>query len=121
MKLVAFSTAIMMAVTGCASQILESYVGKDITEVAMDYGIPTGVMDLPDGRRAFMWNRTATMTTPATTNISAVQSGNWVTGSAYTFGGGTSVYQCTYTLIGQRNPQGSYTVVDFRKPQAMCE
>lgn len=109
------------ALAGCASGILQSYVGKDVTEVAMDYGPPAGVMDLPDGRRAFMWNRTQTMVTPGTTNYSGVQSGGWVTGTATTYGGGVSSWECTYTLIGQKNPRGSYTVVDYRKPKLECE
>ncbi|REF72393.1 hypothetical protein [Paracoccus versutus] len=113
--------ALVMAVAGCASSIMQSYVGKDITEAAMDYGPPAGVMDLPDGRRAFMWRMTQGTVMPQTTNYSAVQSGNWVTGTATTYGGGVSTWQCTYTLIGQRNPKGSYTVVDFRKPSLSCE
>lgn len=111
----------LIALSGCASEILKSYVGKDVTEVAMDYGPPSGAMDLPDGRRAFMWNRTQTMSMPATTNYNATQSGNWITGSSTTYGGGVSSWDCTYTLIGQKNPQGSYTVVDFRKPSLSCE
>lgn len=119
MKIVA--VLLLTVLAGCASGILQSYVGKDVTEVAMDYGAPAGVMDLPDGRRAFMWQRTQAMVTPQTTNYSATASGNWVTGSATTYGGNVSTWECTYTLIGQKNPAGSYTVVDFRRPRLDCE
>lgn len=111
----------VFALAGCASGIMQSYVGKDVTEVAMDYGPPAGVMDLPDGRRAFMWQMSSAIAMPQTTNFNAVQSGNWVTGSATTYGGGVATLHCTYTLIGQRNPKGSYTVVDYRKPRLDCE
>ncbi|UXU74756.1 MULTISPECIES: hypothetical protein [unclassified Paracoccus (in: a-proteobacteria)] len=87
----------------------------------MDYGPASAVMDLPDGRRAFMWQSTQTMTMPATTNYNAVTAGSWVTGSATTYGGGVSQWQCTYTLIGQKNPRNSDTVVDHRKPSLACE
>lgn len=111
----------VLALAGCASQIMEGYLGKDITEVAMDRGAPEGVMDLPDGRRAFMWQTTESMAMPATTTYNVSGYGNWASGSATTTGGGVSSWECTYTLIGQRNSQGSYTVVDFRKPSLMCE
>lgn len=117
-------TCVMVAIAtlaGCASGVMQSYIGKDITEVAMDYGPPVGVMDLPDGRRAFMWKMIQSTMMPQTTNYSAMTSGNWVTGTATTYGGGIVSQQCVYTLIGQRNSQGSYTVVDFRKPAIMCE
>lgn len=113
--------AAVVAVAGCASEIMKSYIGKDVTEAAMDYGPPAGTMDLPDGRRAFMWQMTQGMAMPQTTTYNGVQSGSWVTGSATTTGGGVSTWTCTYTLIGQKNPQGSYTVVDIRKPKTMCE
>lgn len=111
----------LLFVAGCASSIMQSYVGKDVTEAAMDYGPPAGVMDLPDGRRAFMWNMTQSMTTPQTTNYSANAYGNWITGTATTYGGGTSTWQCTYTLIGQKNSKGSYTITSFRAPSMACE
>ena len=121
MRKIVVAAVVAFGLAGCATQILSSYVGKDVTEVAMDYGPPSGVMDLPDGSRAFMWNRTQTMMMPSTTNVNAVQSGNWVTGSATTYGGGISTSQCTYTLIGKRNAQGSYTITDYRKPSLACE
>lgn len=111
----------VLALAGCASQVMQSYIGKDITEVAMDRGIPAGVMDLPDGRRAFMWQESQSMVMPATTSYSATGTGNWVNGTAVTYGGNVSTWNCTYTFIGQKNPQGSYTVVDFRKPSLECE
>lgn len=108
---------VLMAIAGCASQMMEGYLGKDITEVIMDRGTPSGAIDLPDGRRAFMWTSTQTSVAPVTTSYSGSAYG----GTAMSYGGSVSRWDCTYTFIGQRNPRGSYTVVDFRQPSLMCE
>ncbi|MGN7870957.1 hypothetical protein [Paracoccus sp. 22332] len=115
-----FAIVFAFFLSGCASQIMQSYLGKDITEAAMDYGVPDATMDLPDGRRAFMWQMTQNIAMPQTTTYNATATGNWVNGTATTSGGIAS-QTCNYTLIGQRNSKGSYTVVDFRKPSMMCE
>lgn len=119
MKKIAFLTIILLS--GCASEVMKTYVGKDITEVFMDYGPPAGAIDLPDGRRAFMWTDVQTMTMPATTTYSGIQNGRWVSGNATTYGGGTSSWECVYTFMGQRNGKGSYTVVGIRQPSLECE
>ncbi|MBU3031231.1 hypothetical protein [Paracoccus marinaquae] len=120
-RLIFLATATVGFLTGCASEMMKSYLGKDITEVAMDRGAPDGYVDLPDGRRAFMWQENQSMVTPATTNYSSTAYGSYISGSAVTTGGYVSTWECTYTFIGQRNPRGSYTVVDFRKPSLQCE
>lgn len=102
---------------GCASEVMRGYVGKDITEVVLDYGAPSNVMKLPDGRVAFQWNRRTSYTTPVTTNI--YDYGSYA--SATTYGGNTSTYDCLYTLFAVPNEQESFTVVDFREPSLMCE
>lgn len=110
-----------LLLAGCASEIMKTYLGKDVTEIIMDRGAPDGVMDLPDGRRAFMWNATQSMVIPATTNYSGTVYGNQVIGHATTTGGHVSTWECTYTFLTQKNPHGSYTVVDFRQPSLECE
>ena len=114
-KILCVLTAVF--VSGCASQMMQGYVGKDITEVVLDYGPPTNGMELPDGRIAFQWNRSASYTTPATTNI--YNYGNYAT--ATTYGGGTTNYECLYTMFAKPNPQKSHTVVGFKAPTLMCE
>lgn len=111
----------MLALAGCASQIMESYVGKDITEAVMDHGPPAREMDLPDGSRAFIWSRSHNWTAPSTTRIGSSQRGDWASTTVIGLGGGTNTYQCHYTLIGKRNRQRSYTVVSFRPPPIACE
>ncbi|WBU52150.1 hypothetical protein [Paracoccus sp. SCSIO 75233] len=113
-----FAVTFMLA--GCASQVMQGYIGKDVTEVMMDYGRPSGAIDLPDGRRAFIWQKTESMMMPATTNYSGYETGGYITGMATTTGG-ISEWECVYTFIGQKNGAGSYTIVDFRKPKLECE
>lgn len=104
-------------VSGCASDIMESYIGRDITDVVLDYGPPSNVVELPDGRTAFQWIATNTYTTPTTTSIYGY--GNYAT--ATTYGGTTSSYDCLYTLFARANGNNSYTVTGFKKPSIMCE
>ncbi|MFG6564917.1 hypothetical protein ACGYLI_11930 [Sulfitobacter sp. 1A13421] len=112
-----FCGLLIIALTGCASQIMQGYVGKDITDAVLDYGPPTNVLELPDGRVAFQWNRSSSYTAPTTTNIYGY--GNYAT--ATTYGGGTTFYECLYTLFAKPNAQKSYTVVGFKEPTLMCE
>ncbi|WP_298974900.1 hypothetical protein [uncultured Roseobacter sp.] len=102
--------------SACATQIMQGYVGRDITEVVLDYGKPTNVVELPDGRTAFQWNRTTSYTAPITTNIYG--SGSYAT--ATTYGGGTSYSDCLYTLFAQPNAQGSFTVTGYKEPSFSC-
>jgi hypothetical protein len=37
---------------GCMSEQMQRYVGQDIRAVILDYGPPSGTIDLPDGGRA---------------------------------------------------------------------
>ena len=126
MRVVLTLSVALITIAGCtpvgtrSSGIMQSYVGKDVAEAAMDYGPPTGTMDLPDGTRAFLWKMSGTKVIPRTTTYNASGYGDWVTGSATTYGGGVSNWQCNYTLIGQKNAQKSYTIVGFRKPIASC-
>ena len=96
---------------------MRGYVGKDVTEVALDYGPPHNVLKLPDGRFAFQWNRSASYTAPATTNIYSY--GNYA--NATTYGGTTSSWDCLYTLFAKPNAQDSFTVVGFKEPSFGCE
>lgn len=104
-------------VAGCASEIMQGYVGRDITDVILDYGPPENVLELPDGRTAFQWTDTETYTAPAT--INAYNYGRYTTATAY--GGQTSSWDCVYTFFAKPNPQESYTVIGFKKPTLACE
>jgi hypothetical protein len=103
--------------SGCASEIMQGYVGKDITEAVLDHGAPTNVVNLPDGRTAFQWSKTSSYTAPITTNIQAY--GNYATATSY--GGNTSYSECPYTLFAKPNSKKSYTIIGFKKPPIVCE
>lgn len=111
----------VMAVAGCATQVMQGYVGKDITDVVLERGPPTGTMDMPDGRRAFQWRMDSVYSMPGTTYYSGNTYGNTTYGTFNTVGGGIYSQSCVYTLFGQKNPRGSYTVVGFHPPPLECE
>jgi hypothetical protein len=113
--------SLVLVLSGCASQVMEGMVGKDITEIQLQYGPPVNVLDLPDGRKAFQWRFDSQMVMPSTTNYSAYGSGNMVTGTAYTYGGGVISTPCFYTLFARPNNNKSYTVVGFQPPSLECE
>lgn len=117
MKRIVVLAATLLVLAGCASEIMKGYVGRDITDVVLDYGPPSNVVELPDGRTAFQWSRTTSYTAPTTTNIYGY--GNYA--SATTYGGGTSYSECLYTLFAKPNPQNSFTVVGFKEPDFWCE
>lgn len=39
---------ILLSLVGCASQIMKSYIGKDIREVMLDYGSPSNAGMSPE-------------------------------------------------------------------------
>ncbi len=137
--------------SGCASKIMQGFVGKDIRQVVLDYGTPINAMDMGNGVRAFQWKMTNyTHTTP--TYINSSSSGS-AYGSSYTSGQG-SVYgsnynynsrtnynmnayintntvithsqtydlTCLYTLFARWDKgRKGWIVTSFKKPNLMCE
>jgi hypothetical protein len=125
MRVITHITATALAIAllaGCASQILESYVGKSIYEPMLDYGQPASVIDLPNGQRAFQWKITQSgaipIYTPTTSQIYGP--GGWATVTTTTTSYSPYSSTCLYTLIGERR-EGDWVVVGFRKPTLMCE
>ncbi len=47
--------ACTLMVSGCVSQLMKQYVGKDIREVYMEHGKPANEFDMADGRRVFQF------------------------------------------------------------------
>lgn len=112
---------ILLLLPACASQVMENLVGKDVTEVQLQYGPPVNVLDMPDGRKAFQWRFASTYMMPVTTSYTGVTNGNLTTGSAFTSGGGVFTTPCFYTLFARPNNNNSYTVVGFQPPTMDCE
>lgn len=111
---------------GCASQILKSYIGKDVREVMLDYGSPANAFDMGDGRRAFQWVIGSSYTTPVTAtttgNVSTYGSTSWVNSNTTITGGQTINSKCVYTLFGRWNKETKgWVISNFKKPNFMCE
>lgn len=110
---------------GCATNIMQSYIGLDVRQVAVKRGPPASVMDMGDGRRAFQWAIQESVFVPATTTTygSANIYGNTATfnQTSSTVGGGTTNWTCHYTLYGRWSEQQQGWIVEsFEKPSWDC-
>lgn len=115
-----------IGLTGCATAIMESYVGKPVQQAMIDRGPPDMVMDLPDGRRAFQWHVDRSYTAPVQTygqaNIYAPP-GSFanVNYNQSTYGGDTIRNTCRYTLYARwHEEQGAWVFESFEKPGLRC-
>lgn len=112
----------IVALSGCASTEMRTYVGKPIEETQFAYGRPENVFELPDGRRAYQyrWGGGA-----------GVMPGSATT-TASTFGGFTTattsmtpamIFEsagCLITFIARDQGRG-YVVEEYRVPkQLVC-
>lgn len=77
---------------GCASSVMQSLVGKTLSEVQAKYGPPVNQIDGGAKGRGFQW-----------------QLGRSPTGSP-----------CYYTLYGQPKG-GDYLITSFEEPRSLCE
>ncbi|NVK00608.1 MAG: hypothetical protein HWE12_03610 [Oceanospirillaceae bacterium] len=118
--------AVAALISGCASQIMQSYMGKDVREVMLEYGPPANAFDMPNGTRAFQWVMNTSFTTPSyattTGTVSNYGYSSWVNANTTITGGQTINSSCIYTAFGRWNEstQG-WTLVDFKKPKLLCE
>ncbi|MDQ1337843.1 MAG: hypothetical protein QG617_810 [Campylobacterota bacterium] len=118
-----FTVAIM---SGCASQIMKSYIGKDVREAIVDHGAPANAFDMGDGRRAFQWTigHSYTMPVTATTSgsVNTYGSNSFVNSNTVITGGQTINSKCVYTLFGRWNGEKQgWFITDIKKPNLMCE
>ena len=117
-----FRLAALLLCTACASQIMEGYVGKSISEPILDYGPPANEMDLGNGRRAFQWQMqnsgVVPITNPSTTTVFG--GGSYATAYSQTTNYVPFSKECFYTLTATR--RGTDYIVDgYRKPRLGCE
>jgi hypothetical protein len=106
-----------LLLAGCATQIMEGYVGKPIQEAMLDYGAPTSRIDMPDGTVAYQWRMTTSATTPITANTFGYPNGMSQT---VVSGGQTVTSDCLYTLFVRTGDDGVERVAGFKKPSLMC-
>jgi len=138
MKNIIILFTMVFALIGCASQIMQGYVGKDVRAVMLDYGPPANAFDMGDGRRAFQWVINSSYTTPtyATTtgtvntvgsvnslgNYSSVNANSWVNSNTVITGGQTISSRCVYSLFGRWNEsRNGWELVGFQQPRLDCE
>jgi hypothetical protein len=106
----------------CASDVMQSYVGKSINEPMLDYGRPTDVLDLGDGRRAFQWaiNSSGYMPITSPSYGTIYGSNGWASITTNSTSYVPYSQDCHYTLTAKQS--GNDWIVDgFRKPSTMCE
>lgn len=111
---------------GCASQIMKTYIGKDVREVMLDYGPPANAIDMGNGKRAFQWVMDSSYTTPTTaTTIGAVNtygSSTWVSSNTTIYGGQTINSRCIYTMFANwSDDSNGWGITGFKSPDFMCE
>lgn len=115
-----------LALTGCATNIMEGYVGQPLQAGIARYGPPEVVFDMPDGRRAFQWRMESSYTTPVQTygsaNIYAPPGAFATVNYQQTqYGGDTSVQVCRYTMYARwQETQNAWIFESFEKPPLMC-
>ena len=124
MKAIAAVAAILLA--GCASQIMSEYVGKPISEIVADYGMPAGAYDVEIGKRAFVWQMDSAVIVPGTSFTNASVIGNQVFANTYTSPDYASTSRCSYVMFATRTRTdiegpAAWTVSGFRNPRLDCE
>lgn len=95
-----------------ASETMASYIGREIGEVAAQYGPPASDFAIGD-RRAFQW--VMTFTGPSDPIVTTYRRGR-----AVTTGGKRRQLECLYTLIAEAQ-DGRWFVVDYYPPRPECE
>ncbi|MCB2128806.1 MAG: hypothetical protein KDE03_06935 [Rhodobacteraceae bacterium] len=120
-KICIFASLLPAILSGCASQIMSGYVGRDVTDVVVKYGPPVNAFDLPDGRRAFQWRIDSSYAVPGVTNYSGYTYGGYTTGTATTSGGFFGSQTCFYTLYAKSTDQKRWTITGFEPPRLDCE
>lgn len=126
MRGVIIAAVLALGLSGCATAIMEGYIGKPVQQAMIDRGPPDMVMDLPDGRRAFQWVINSSYTTPRQTygqaNIYAPPGAYAnVNYNQMTFGGQTITSSCRYTMYASWDEaQRTWVFVGFEKPRLDC-
>ena len=116
----AFFVATVLALTGCASDIMKNYIGQPVESVILDYGPPTAVVDLGQGERAYQWRK---MSTNAVSGTSSGEVRHTKHGTVYEETE-TPAYierqECFYTFYA-RASGGRWFITNFRQPKLECE
>lgn len=122
----------VISLTGCASQIMQSYIGKNVNEAILDYGPPAVIIDIDPTHKAYQWHKTSYAYVPghststtyqsATANLyshSATVNGSSTT-NTYFVPATTYSKTCLYTLMTEC-VSNQCIVTSYRKPELLCE
>jgi len=115
-----------LALSGCASSIMQGYVGQPVQQAMVDYGPPSTAFDMGDGRRAFQWAMESTGKTPTyvqnSGNVQGYGNSAWWTQNTTITGGQTVTSKCNYTLYGRwSDASNAWLIEGFEKPKFLCE
>lgn len=118
--------ACLLAVAGCATSRLESYIGQDVRRAVVKNGEPSNVMDMGDGLRAFQWAMNKSYTAPVMANsygnVNAYGNSAYYTNSTMVSGGQTSRWTCLYTLYARWDEARQGWIVEgIEKPSWSCQ
>ena len=91
---VTFIAVLLVILSGCVSNHMKQYIGRDIREVILDDGPPINAMDMSNGVRAFQFRiGGGTYSPPSTTTTNGTFTGYgnsaWLNATSITTGGGT--------------------------------
>ena len=123
-KLISIAFALITA--GCASQIMGGYVGKPITAVISEYGMPVGSYDVSVDQRAFLWSKKSSYVMPGSSFTSGTLVGNQMFANTYSSPSYVGTSSCSYVLIARKTRTdiegpAAWTVIGFEKPRFGCE
>ena len=108
-----------LATTACASDIMQGYVGRDITAVIATYGEPYRRFDLPDGRVAYQWRMIETSSRPHEITYAQNTDVNRKTGQITLQDGYVTQETCFYTFYTRVSGR-SVRSVGFERPSFEC-
>lgn len=106
-----------LALAGCVSTQMESFVGRPIQEAMLRYGSPENIVDMPDGARAFQFRYGGgPVIVPGTTHSTVTTFGNMATvNTTGTPGAVIQTRGCLLTFIARQEGQ-VWIVREIRPP-----
>jgi hypothetical protein len=114
----------VLALAGCATEIMRGYIGALPEAVMARYGPPDRVYDLPDGRRAYQWmdGTRSTSLGSGETRTRLVRRGRQPPERVTTTRTNPAIVgerRCYYTMYAHRQG-GGWVFEDFERPKRGC-
>ena len=106
--------------SGCASQVMQGFVGRPIESVIARYGPPETRFDAGPGRRAYQWRQMREETVAGHSETREVRRHGERRYETNETPGYVTRRECFYTLYTARDGD-RWVVTDFEKPGISCE